>query len=152
MSRKALVVCVAAALVSMMAVIANAASVPPGTENIVIDSMCKAKEAAGKKVLKGPVPLNHQGHMDTGMTCKDCHHETAEGEQPKPCGECHKDKDDKQVIKLDSAFHGGENDNQPSLHSCIGCHRRTVKEKKPMTSAPWEKKPCEACHSILKKK
>jgi hypothetical protein len=125
--------------------------VPAGSEEVTIDVMSKAKEAAGKKVLKGPVRLKHQAHLDKGVPCVDCHHTTKEGEAPKPCGECHKDKADKQILKIDDAFHGGENENMPSLHSCIGCHKRKVYEKAAGTAAPWQKKPCESCHTAKKK-
>ncbi len=148
--RQAFLVVILAAFLSPLAAVA-ADKMPAGTEEIVIDSMSKAKEATGKKVLKGPVPLKHQGHMDKGMACVDCHHETKAGETPKPCGECHKDKEEKGILKLDDAFHGGENENLPSLHSCIGCHKRNVYDKDPSTTVPWKKKPCETCHSLKKK-
>ncbi len=66
--RQAFLVVILAAFLSPLAAVA-ADKMPAGTEEIVIDSMSKAKEATGKKVLKGPVPLKHQGHMDKGMAC-----------------------------------------------------------------------------------
>jgi hypothetical protein len=125
--------------------------VPAGKETLTLDSMTKAKQAMTppKKVLKGPVPFAHQAHVDKGVACTDCHHKEKAGDTPKPCSSCHKDtKGD--APKLDAAFHGGENDSMPSLQSCIGCHARKVAGSK-ATNAPIERKPCEACHSILKK-
>jgi hypothetical protein len=140
---------VAAALLALSPALAAAeGKVPAGKETLTLESMSKAKQAAGKKVLKGPVPFAHQAHVDAGVACVDCHHKEA-GEAPKPCSSCHKDtKGD--TPKIDDAFHGGENDAMPSLNSCIGCHARKVAGSK-ATNAPIARKPCEACHSILKK-
>jgi hypothetical protein len=125
--------------------------VPAGKETLTLDAMTKAKQAMTppKKVLKGPVPFAHQAHVDKGVACVDCHHKEKAGETPRLCSSCHKEtKGD--APKLDDAFHGGENDSMPSLQSCIGCHARKVAVMK-ATNAPITRKPCEACHSILKK-
>ena len=126
-------------------------AVPAGKEKIVIDSMSKAREAAGKKAIKGPVPFAHQAHVDSGVACASCHHKAVEGETIQPCRECHKEKQEGKIPKLSDAFHGGKVKSSPSLHSCIGCHRRDVYAKKASTAAPYERKPCEACHSLKKK-
>jgi hypothetical protein len=126
-------------------------AVPAGKEKLVIDYMSKAREAAGKKAIKGPVPFAHQAHVDSGVQCASCHHKLTEGEPVQPCHECHKAKKEGKAPKLSDAFHGGEVKSSPSLHSCIGCHRRDVYEKKASTTAPYERKPCEACHSLKKK-
>lgn len=144
--------CIAVALLALSPTLAAAeGKVPAGKETLTLEFMVKAKQAAGKKVLKGPVPFAHQAHADK-VGCVDCHHKEKPGETPKPCSACHKDtKGD--APKLDAAFHGGENDSLPSLQSCIGCHARKiagVAGTKP-TNAPVARKPCEACHSILKK-
>lgn len=124
-------------------------SIPAGKEDLVIDSMSKAREAAGKKVLKGPVPFAHQAHVDSEVACAECHHKQAEGETPKPCGACHSDKKG-DAPKLSDAFHGEGTGSLPPLNSCIGCHKRKVSVSR-STDAPVERKPCEACHSILGK-
>jgi hypothetical protein len=141
---------VAAALLALSPTFAAAeGKVPAGKETLTLESMTKAKQAAGKKVLKGPVPFAHQTHADKGVACVDCHHKEKAGETPKPCSSCHKDtKGD--APQINDAFHGGENDALPSMQSCIGCHARKVANTK-ATNAPVQKKPCEACHSILKK-
>ena len=150
MMKRFLILCFAVALATAPAVASAAdAKVPAGKENLVLDSTSKAKEAAGKKVLKGPVPFAHQAHVDAGVVCNDCHHKQPEGETPKPCHECH------QLIKTDApkeadAFHCGAVDTMPALQSCIGCHTRKVAGTRE-TSAPMKREPCEACHSILKK-
>ena len=146
---KKLLGCFAAAVLALSPALAAAeGKVPAGKETITIDSMTKARQAAGKKVLKGPVPFAHQAHADK-VACTDCHHKEKAGETPQPCSSCHKDtKGD--APQINDAFHGGENDAMPSLYSCIGCHARKVAGTK-ATNAPVQKKPCEACHSILKK-
>jgi len=142
--------CIAAAVLALSPALAAAeGKVPAGKETLTLDSMTKAKQAMTppKKVLKGPVPFAHQAHVDKGVACTDCHHKEKAGDTPKPCSACHKEiKGD--VPKLDDAFHGGENDSLPSLQSCIGCHARKGLKNSP---APMQRKPCEACHSILKK-
>lgn len=144
--------CVAAAVLALTpALVAAEGKVPPGKETLTLDTMSKAKQAMTppKKVLKGPVPFAHQAHVDKGVACTDCHHKEKAGETPRPCSACHKEvKGD--APKLDAAFHGGENDSTPSLQSCIGCHVRKVAAAR-ATKAPVERKPCEACHSILQK-
>ena len=139
-----------AALVSLAPVVSTAAEtkVPAGKENLVLDSASKAKQAAGKKVLKGPVPFAHQGHVDAGVACKDCHHKQAEGEVPKACHECHKDIKG-EAPKESDAFHCGSVESMPALESCIGCHSRKVAGTKE-TAAPMKREPCDACHSIKK--
>jgi hypothetical protein len=141
---------VAAAVLAFSPALAAAeGKVPAGKETLTLESMTKAKQSAGKKVLKGPVPFAHQAHVDKGVACVDCHHKEKAGDTPKPCSSCHKDtKSD--VPQINDAFHGGENDALPSMQSCIGCHARKVAGTK-ATNAPVQKKPCEACHSILKK-
>ena len=131
--KKALGFVAAAVLVLSPALVAAEGKVPAGKETLTIDSMTKAKQAMTppKKVLKGPVPFAHQTHADK-VACVDCHHKEKPGETP----------------KLDDAFHGGENDAMPALQSCIGCHQRKGTKD---TKAPTQRKPCEACHSILKK-
>lgn len=150
---KKLLGCIAVALLAVSPGLAAAAGkVPEGKESLTLESMSKAREASGKKVLKGPVPFAHQAHVDKGVACTDCHHKEKTGESPQACSTCHKDtKGD--APKISDAFHGGENDSLPSLLSCIGCHARKiagVAGTKP-TNAPVARKPCEACHSILKK-
>ena len=143
---------IAAAVLALTPALAAAeGKVPAGKENLTLDFMSKAKPLASppKKVLKGPVPFAHQSHVDKGVACVDCHHKEKAGDTPKACSTCHKEtKGD--TPKLDAAFHGGENDSMPSLQSCIGCHARKVAGSK-ATKAPIERKPCEACHSILQK-
>lgn len=146
---KKLLVLAAAVLVLSPVLVAAADAVPAGKETLTLESMTKAKQAAGKKVVKGPVPFAHQSHVDKGVACVDCHHKEQPGETPKACSACHKDtKGD--APQLNDAFHGGENDSRLSLHSCIGCHAKKVATTK-TTNAPVEKKPCDACHSLLKK-
>jgi hypothetical protein len=138
----------AAALVLGFAGLAHGADqVPAGKENLVIDGVSKAKEAAGKKVIKGPVPFGHQAHVALGLACKDCHHKQAEGETPKLCSECHKEKADGNAPKLSDVFHGA--DSLPALQSCIGCHSRKIPDGK-VTNAPKSREPCTACHSVKK--
>jgi hypothetical protein len=148
MKKLLLVVCTVAVALAPALLPAEEKKVPAGKETLTLDFMSKAKQAAGKKVLKGPVPFAHQAHVDRGVTCVECHHKDKAGETPKACSSCHKDtKGD--APKLDEALHGGENDAMPSLQSCIGCHARKI--AKTDSPAPQQRKPCEACHSILKK-
>jgi hypothetical protein len=145
--KKVLLLCAAVMLLSGHTLASAAETkVPAGKENLVLDSMSKAKQASGKKVLKGPVPFAHQAHADK-VACADCHHKEKPGETPKACSSCHTDKKG-DAPKIDDAFHGGENDSMPALQSCIGCHSRNVSTA---SNAPRERKPCEACHSLLKK-
>jgi hypothetical protein len=138
----------AAVLAFSPSLVAAEGKVPAGKEALTLDSMSKAKQAAGKKVLKGPVPFAHQAHVDKGVACIDCHHKEKAGATPQPCSACHKGvKGD--APKISDAFHGGENDSLPSLQSCIGCHARKV--AKLSSPAPAKREPCDACHSILKK-
>lgn len=141
--------CIAAAVLALSpALAAGEGKVPAGKETLTLDSMSKARQAAGKKVLKGPVPFAHQAHVDRGVACVDCHHKQKPEETPKACSTCHKDtKGD--APKMNDAFHGGENESLPSLHSCIGCHARKVAQTD--SPAPSKREPCTACHSILKK-
>jgi len=139
----------ATVLVFTPALAAAEGKVPAGKETLTLDSMTKALQAAGKKVLKGPVPFAHQAHVDKGVACTDCHHTEKAGDTPRACSSCHKDtKGD--VPKMSDSFHGGENDSLPSLQSCIGCHARKVAGSK-ATKAPLTREPCVACHSILNK-
>jgi hypothetical protein len=147
---KKLLGCIAVAVLALCPALAAAeGKVPAGKETLTLESMTKAKQAMTppKKVLKGPVPFAHQAHVDNGVACTDCHHKEKAGDVPKPCSACHKEtKGD--VPRIDDAFHGGENESLPSLQSCIGCHQRKGLKDSP---APMQRKPCEACHSILKK-
>ncbi len=147
---KNLLGCIAAVVLAFSPALAVAeGKVPAGKETLTLDSMSKARQAAGKKVLKGPVPFAHQAHVDKGVACTDCHHKEKAGDTPQPCSACHKDtKGD--TPKMSDAFHGGDNDSLPSLQSCIGCHARKVAVSK-ATNAPLTRDPCVACHSILKK-
>jgi len=146
---KKLLGCIAAAVLILSPALAAAeGKVPAGKETLTLDAMSKAKQAAGKKVLKGPVPFAHQAHVDKGVGCTDCHHKEKAGETPRSCSACHKDKKG-DAPRLDDALHGGENEALPALQSCIGCHvRKLAKMDMP---PPLQRKPCEACHSILKK-
>lgn len=148
--KKALLLCAAALLFSGHTLASAAETkVPAGKENLILDSMSKGKEKAGKKVLKGPVPFAHQAHVDVGVACTDCHHKQAAGETPKPCHDCHKElKGD--TPKESDAFHCGAVESMPALQSCVGCHSRKVAGTK-ATNAPIKREPCDACHSILKK-
>lgn len=147
---KKLLYCIAAAVLAFSPALAVAeGKVPAGKETLTLESMTKAKQAMTppKKVLKGPVPFAHQAHVDKGVACTDCHHKEKAGETPKACSTCHKEtKGD--VPRIDDAFHGGENESLPSLQSCIGCHQRKGLKD---SQAPMQRKPCETCHSILKK-
>lgn len=136
----------AAVLVMSSALVVSAGTVPAGKETLTIDSMSKAKEAAGKKVLKGPVPFAHQAHANK-VECNECHHKEKPGETPQACSSCHPEKKG-DIPRIDDAFHGGENESLPALQSCVGCHARKGLKDSP---APKERKPCEACHSLLKK-
>lgn len=148
--KKILVLCVASLLASGHAgAFAAEAKVPAGKENLVLDSMSKAKQASGKKVLKGPVPFAHQAHVEAGVACADCHHKQPAGEAPKPCHDCHKELKG-ETLKESDAFHCGSVESMPALQSCIGCHSRKVAGTK-ATNAPVTREPCDACHSILKK-
>ncbi len=140
----------AAALLTLAPALGAAAEtkVPAGKENLVLDSMSKAKEAAGKKVLKGPVPFAHQAHVDAGVACMDCHHKQPEGETPKPCHECHKEIKGESPKESD-AFHCGWVESMPALQSCLGCHTRKVAGTRE-TNAPMKREPCVACHSLKK--
>ena len=139
----------AAVLALTPALAASEGKVPAGKENLTLDFMSKAKQAMTppKKVLKGPVPFAHQAHVDKGVACTDCHHKEKAGETPKACSSCHKATKG-EAPRIDEAFHGGENESLPALQSCIGCHQRKGVKNTP---APTQRKPCEACHSILKK-
>ena len=140
--------CIAVAVLALSPPLAAAEQVPAGKETLTLDSMSKARQAAGKKVLKGPVPFAHQAHVAAGTACTDCHHKEQPGDTPNPCSSCHKDtKGD--APKINDAFHGGEG-SLPSLFSCIGCHARKVATTK-VTEAPVSREPCTACHSLLKK-
>lgn len=129
------------------AVPARAEPVPAGKENLVIDGMSKAKAAAGKKVIKGPVAFAHQAHADL-VACTTCHHKDEAGSTPEPCSSCHEDKAQGNAPKLSDAFHGG--DGLPELQSCIGCHARTIADGK-ITNAPKTRDPCTSCHEAKKK-
>ena len=139
---------VAAVLVLAPALAAATEKVPAGKETLTLESMSKARQAAGKKVLKGPVPFAHQVHVDRGVGCGECHHKEKTGESHQPCSACHKDvKGD--APRISDAFHGGANEALPALESCIGCHARKVAKND--SRAPIKREPCTACHSILKK-
>ena len=141
--------CIAAAILALSPALAVAVEkVPAGKETLTLESMSKARQAAGKRVLKGPVPFAHQGHVDKGVACLDCHHKEKAGDTFKPCSACHKDTKG-EAPKMNDAFHGGENESLPSLQSCIGCHARKVNSLS--SPAPAKRDPCEACHSIVKK-
>jgi Class III cytochrome C family len=142
---KKLLGCIAAAILAFSPALAAAeGKVPADKETLTLD-MTKALQAAGKKVLKGPVPFAHQAHVDKGVACVDCHHKEKAGETPNPCSDCH-DVKKGDGPSLKDAFHGA--DTLPALQSCIGCHQRKGLKDSP---APMQQKPCEACHSILKK-
>lgn len=146
--KKVRVLIAAAVLTCTSAFAATDAKVPDGKENLTLDSMSKAREAAGKKVIKGPVPFAHQDHVARGVACKSCHHKQQPDAVPKACSECHKDtKGD--APKINDAFHGGSNEALPALESCIGCHSRTIADV--MSKAPKKREPCDACHSLKKK-
>ena len=142
--------CIAAAVLALSPGIAAAeGKVPAGKETLTLEYMSKARQAAGKKVLKGPVPFAHQAHADQGVACTDCHHKEKAGETPRTCSSCHKDtKGD--APKLERRLSRRREEAMPSLQSCIGCHARKVAGKK-ATNAPISREPCAACHSILKK-
>jgi hypothetical protein len=126
---------------------AEEGQVPTGKETLVIDGMSKAKAAAGKKVVKGPVTFAHQGHASV-VACTSCHHKDDPGSTPEACSSCHEEKAQGNAPKLSDAFHGG--DGLPALQSCIGCHVRTIPDGK-VTNAPRRRDPCDACHDVLKK-
>jgi hypothetical protein len=148
--KKVLLLCAAAMLICGPAIVTAAETrVPAGKENLVLDSMTKAKQVSGKKVLKGPVPFAHQAHVDAGVVCADCHHKQPAGETPKPCHECHKELKG-ETPKESDAFHCGSVESMPALESCVGCHSRKVAATK-TTNAPVKREPCDACHSLLKK-
>lgn len=141
---KNLLGCIAVAVLVATPALAAAEKVPAGKETLTLDFMSKAREASGKKPIKGPVPFAHQAHADK-VACVDCHHKDQAGETPNPCSDCHEaTKGDAPSMK--DAFHGA--DSLPALQSCIGCHQRKGVRDSP---APMLQKPCEACHSILKK-
>lgn len=126
------------------ALVAAEGKVPAGKETVTLEFMSKARQAAGKNPLKGPVPFAHQVHADK-VACTDCHHKEKPGESPNPCSDCH-DVKAGDAPSLKDAFHGA--DSLPALQSCIGCHQRKGVKNSP---APMQQKPCEACHSLLKK-
>ena len=145
---KKLLGCIAAAVLALSPALAAAeGKVPAGKETLTLDFMSKARQAAGKNPLKGPVPFAHQAHVDKGVACTDCHHKEKAGETPNPCSDCHEAKKG-ETLSLKDAFHGGENESLPALQSCIGCHQRKGLKNSP---APMKQDPCIACHSILKK-
>jgi hypothetical protein len=75
------------------------------------------------------VTFAHNRHVESGLSCKDCHHvyengknildesKLEEGNQGIHCSACHGPKF---RIHLEQAFHD----------QCIGCHRRFQNEKK----------------------
>jgi len=81
----------------------------------------------GKK--RPPVPFPHNRHVESGLSCKDCHHvyqngknvldegKLEEGNQGIRCSSCHGPKS---RPHLERAFHD----------QCIGCHTKYEKEKK----------------------
>ncbi len=86
-----------------------------------------------KIVLKGKtrpdVTLLHNRHVESGLSCKDCHHiyengknildesKLEEGNKDVRCLNCHGSKSG---LNLEQAFH----------KQCIGCHTKSQKEKK----------------------
>ena len=70
----------------------------------------------------GKVEMSHEKH--SALKCQDCHHTLEEGKQdPKKCGECHKEGAD---IDRKKAFHD----------NCKGCHKE-------MAQGPTK---CKECH------
>jgi len=82
----------------------------------------------GKKE-RSPVPFAHNRHIESGLSCKDCHHvyengknvldesKLEEGNQGGRCSACHLSKS---RIDLQQAFH----------NQCMSCHKQFLKEKK----------------------
>jgi len=82
----------------------------------------------GKKE-RSPVHFAHNRHIESGLSCKDCHHvyengknvldesKLEEGNQGVRCSACHLSKT---RIDLQQAFH----------NQCMGCHKQFLKEKK----------------------
>jgi len=86
-----------------------------------------------KIVLEGKtrpaVTLPHNRHVESGLSCKDCHHiyengknildesKLEEGNKDIRCFACHGPKS---RLNLEEAFH----------NQCIGCHRKAQVEKK----------------------
>jgi len=102
-----------------------------------------------KIVLEGKtrpaVTFLHNHHVETGLSCKDCHHiyengknildesKLEEGNKDIRCLNCHGPKSG---LGLEQAFH----------KQCIGCHTKYQKEKK-KTGPQY----CGGCHVKIKK-
>lgn len=81
------------------------------------------------KSKRPAVAFAHNQHVELGLSCKDCHHvyekgknvldeaKLEQGNQAIRCSACHGPRF---RIDLEEAFHD----------QCIGCHRRSQKEKK----------------------
>jgi hypothetical protein len=93
-------------------------------DKIVLDDL---NASGGKK--RPAVTFLHNRHVESGLSCKDCHHiyengknvldesKLEEGNQNIRCSACHGPKS---RLNLEKAFH----------NQCIGCHRKYEKEKK----------------------
>jgi len=93
-------------------------------DKIILDN---SKVSRGK--TRPAVTLPHNKHVESGLSCKDCHHiyengkntldesKLEEGNQDIRCSACHGPKS---RLNLEKASH----------NQCMGCHTRYQKEKK----------------------
>ena len=81
-----------------------------------------------------PVPFNHKAHADAAK-CVDCHH--ANPDAPKPCFDCHDDKD---------AANGGGHKYKETMHNNCGkkCHTEAAAAGKNAPTFPGN---CPKCHT-----
>ena len=105
-------------------IISNGSPIQAQPDKIVLDH----SKDFGKKE-RSPVPFAHNRHIESGLSCKDCHHvyengknvldesKLEEGNQGVRCSACHLSKT---RIDLQQAFH----------NQCMGCHKQFLKEKK----------------------
>ena len=150
---KKLLGCIAAAVLALSPALAAAeGKVPAGKETLTLDSMTKAKQAMtpAKKVLKGPVPFAHQAHVDKGVACTDCHHKEKAGETPKPCSDVPQGHQGGRPEARATPSTAARTSDARRCSPASAATRARSPERKPPTPRS-QRKPCEACHSILKK-
>jgi hypothetical protein len=129
-------------LMTMVAALLVLSSSPLGAQpdKMVLDGL----KGSGEK-QRPAVTFPHNRHVETGLSCKDCHHiykngenildesKLEEGNKDIRCSACHGPKSQ---LNLEKAFH----------NQCIGCHKKYQKEGK--KTGP---RYCGGCHVRIKK-
>jgi hypothetical protein len=99
--------------------------VDEGPEVITLEDYAVTEEA---------VTFTHKNHGKTGEVgadCMTCHHTSNKFETPGKCSECHKAKEEEEVLSHHQAFHV----------QCIGCHKEEI-----VAGVEALNLTCESCH------